>query len=146
MLQTESCSMADQSKLISQHVQSIHYLSQSWLVGRFLTFPVAKPTRLVILTILFVFTDWNTHLLLRHMKGHVFQVAFLPKQNTFWFKTKYIFMFKCISCEVLTCDICLVSWNKSHLFLTEYNFTSCYSLLPSNRGHEGNTTTRPMSG
>ena len=41
--------MADQSKLLSQHVQAIHHLSQSWLAGRFLTFSMAKPTRLVIL-------------------------------------------------------------------------------------------------
>jgi hypothetical protein len=40
--------MADQYKLISWHVQPIHYLSQSWLAGRFLTFSMAKPTRLVI--------------------------------------------------------------------------------------------------
>jgi hypothetical protein len=32
--------MADQSKLLSQHVQPIHYLSQSWLVGRLLSLSV----------------------------------------------------------------------------------------------------------
>ena len=48
MLQTEVCYMADQSKLISRHVQPTHYLSQSWLAEKLLAFSVDKSTRLVI--------------------------------------------------------------------------------------------------
>jgi hypothetical protein len=40
--------MANQSELISRHVQPTHNLSQSWLAGRLLTFSVGKLTRLVI--------------------------------------------------------------------------------------------------
>ena len=48
MLSTEACYMAEQSEIISRHVQPLHYLSQSWLALRFLYFSVTKPTSLVI--------------------------------------------------------------------------------------------------
>jgi hypothetical protein len=34
--------MADQSERIFRHVQPTHYLSQSWLAGRFLSFSVVR--------------------------------------------------------------------------------------------------------
>ena len=44
------------------------------------------------------------------MKVYMFQKAFLPPKNAFWLKKK--FKFKCLSCEVLTQDKSLVSWNE----------------------------------
>ena len=47
-VETQDATLQSNLNLISWHVQPTHYLSQSWLAGRFLTFSLAKPTRLVI--------------------------------------------------------------------------------------------------
>ena len=48
ILETQGATPQNNLKLFSQHVQPTHYLSQSWPAGRFLTFSLAKPNRLLI--------------------------------------------------------------------------------------------------
>jgi hypothetical protein len=63
--------MADQYILISRHIQPTNYLSQSWLAGRFLTFSVAKPTRLVIEQLYSYSQMVYTFVIKAHISSHV---------------------------------------------------------------------------
>ena len=99
--------MADQSELVSWRVQLIHYLSQSRLEGRFPPFSVAKLTRLVVYHFYSYLRMVYKFVIKAHGSSHT-RRHFAKKKTHFDSYT-----FKCLSCELLTRYIRLLSWNVS---------------------------------
>ena len=103
-----------------------HSLSQPIMASQKVAdFFVAKPTRLVILTILFVFTD---NMLEFDFKAHE------SSRRHFWqthFDWKKI-TFKRLSCVVVTCGICLVSWIGSSIAIwNKWDSLSLALMIPT---------------
>jgi hypothetical protein len=78
--------MADQSELISRHVQPTHYLSQWWLAERLLALSVAKPTRLRIVLLYLYLQMAYKFVIKAHESSHVPKGISDKKHTDFFFK------------------------------------------------------------